>query len=452
MTLLRFPDSFLWGAATASYQIEGASTADGRGESIWDRFSHTPGKTANGDTGDIACDHYHRFREDVALMRDLGLKTYRFSIAWPRLFPLGSGPLNQPGADFYSRLVDALLEADILPVPTLYHWDLPQALQDQGGWPNRDTAYRFADYAEAAFRLLGDRVTRWITLNEPWCVAFLGYQSGEHAPGLQDRALCLQAGHTLLLAHGLAVERCRQAAPHAEIGITVNVSPAQPASSRAEDLEAAARYDAWMNRWFLDPIYRGEYPDALREAFGAELPVISGDEAAVISVPTDFLGVNYYSRTVVANQPAGDGLRIRTVPTPGAPVTEMGWEIYPDGLREILLHLNALYHPAAVYITENGAAFNDVLGENDAVDDEPRRVFLRDHFAAAHRAIQEGVPLRGYYVWSLMDNFEWAFGYTRRFGIVYCDYPTQRRIPKRSALWYSGVTASNAVDTEEDSK
>jgi beta-glucosidase len=448
MSARKFPDGFLWGSATASYQIEGGFDADGRGESIWDRFSKTPGKTVNGDTGDVACDHYHRYREDVALMKELGLQTYRFSIAWPRLFPTGSGPLNPKGLDFYSRLTDELLAAGIVPVPTLYHWDLPQTLEDAGGWPNIETAYRFADYAEAVFRGLGDRIKRFITLNEPWCTAFLGYGNGHHAPGRADEAAHLQAGHTLCMAHGLAVQRCRALLPDAEIGITDNFSIVHPTTDTEADRAAARRWDAYMNRWFMDPIYRGDYPEELKAAFGANMPVFTDEQRTIVMSPIDFIGVNYYSRTVMGDNPEGGALRIKGGEIKDAEFTEMGWEIFPRGLYETLVMLSETYNYPTLYVTENGAAFDDRPGPDGEVDDEPRRRYLRDHFLAAHDAIQAGVRLKGYYVWSLMDNFEWAFGYTKRFGIVYVDYPTQKRIPKKSARWYAEVIRANAVGEE----
>jgi beta-glucosidase len=448
MPLNIFPNGFLWGAATAAYQIEGGIDDGGRGESIWDRFSHTQGKTLNGETGDVACDHYHRWQEDVALMKELGLKAYRFSIAWPRLFPTGSGPLNQAGVDFYSRLIDALIEADIVPVPTLYHWDLPQALQDAGGWPNMDTAHRFADYAEAAFDAFGDRIRTWITLNEPWCSAHLGYFTGEHAPGHQNLDECLAAGHALLMAHGLAVQRFRARCPGGKIGVTDNFSAVYPASEGEEDRAAAARWDAYMNRWFIDPIYQGDYPAELRQAFGGKLPVITEEQRTVIQSPVDFIGVNYYSRGVIRHDPTKQPLHTAAVRPEGSAYTAMGWEIYPHGLYEVLTMLRDRYSNPVLYVTENGAAFDDEPGPDGLVNDEPRRDYLREHFAAAHAAIREGVRLGGYYVWTLMDNFEWAFGYSKRFGIVHVNYETQKRTPKLSAQWYAHVIRQNAVGDE----
>jgi len=447
MALYAFPPGFLWGAATASYQIEGGHDADGRGESIWDRFSHTPGRTMNGDTGDVACDHYHRYREDIALMRDLGLKAYRFSVAWPRIQPDGTGSPNQAGLDFYSRLVDGLLEAGITPLPTLYHWDLPQPLEDRGGWPNLETATRFAEYAGIVFDALGDRVKHWITLNEPWCTAHLGYYSGEHAPGRRDLDACLAAGHALVVAHGLAVRRLRRTHPDSRIGITDNFSAVHPATDRPEDLEAAARWDAYMNRWFIDPIFFGDYPAELRAEWDGRLPRFTEEQRDIVRAPIDFIGVNYYSRSLVRDGGPGSLLRVGFSGS-GLPRTAMGWEIYPDGLYEVLTTLRDRYANPLLYVTENGAAFDESVAASGRVEDEDRRTYLRDHFLAAHRAITSGVPLAGYFVWSLMDNFEWAYGFTKRFGIVHVDYATQKRTPKRSAEWYSQVIRQNAVSDD----
>jgi beta-glucosidase len=443
-----FPPGFLWGAATAAYQIEGAHDQDGRGESIWDRFSHTPGRTYLGHTGDVACDHYHRMESDVALMSELGLQSYRFSVSWPRVLPTGRGAVNPHGLGFYDRLVDRLLAAGIAPAVTLYHWDLPQALEDDGGWPNRDTAFRFADYADVVFEALGDRVPMWITLNEPWCSAFLGYGTGVHAPGRSSDADCAAAGHTLLLAHGLAVQRFRARGLAGAIGITENVSSVTPATTSDADRAAASRYDAFMNRWFLDPIFRGAYPEELAQAWGALLPSFSADEMAAVTSPIDFLGLNYYTRAVVRDDPGAGPLRVGHVRMQGAPHTAMDWEIYPDGLREILTTIDARYDHPTLYVTENGAAFDEAPGPDGIVHDAPRREYLRDHFAAAHMAMGQGVRLRGYYVWSLLDNFEWAYGYSRTFGIVHTDYATQVRTPKESARWYAEVIRTNAVDAE----
>jgi beta-glucosidase len=445
MAIETFPPGFLWGAATAAYQIEGAAREGGRGESIWDRFSHTPGKTLDGATGDTACDHYHRFREDVALMKQLGLKAYRFSVSWPRIHPNGGGPANRAGIAFYNALIDELLGAGITPFVTLYHWDLPQALEDAGGWPNPDTAPRFADYAETCFRAFGDRVKHWITLNEPWCTAFLGYYNGEHAPGRKDLSACLQAGHTLLQAHGLAVRKFHEMGLDGKIGITDNFSAVHSASDRPEDAAAAKRFDAQMNRWFIDPLHVGEYPAAMYDGFGDLMPRFTDVQRALVQAAPDFMGVNYYTRAVIEHDPANPFLQFGSVTPAGAQVTEMGWEVYPQGLWEVLTYLRDNYQSPTLYVTENGAAFDDKLSDGGSVGDEGRRVYLRDHFRAAHHAITDGVRLGGYFVWSLMDNFEWAFGYSKRFGIVHTDYETQRRTPKASALWYSQVIRQNAV-------
>jgi beta-glucosidase len=440
-----FPEGFVWGAATASFQIEGATREDGRGESIWDRFCATPGKVANGDTGDPACDHYHRWRDDVALMRDLGLQAYRFSIAWPRIIPDGDGAVNQVGLDFYDRLVDELLAAGITPHVTLYHWDLPQTLQDRGGWPSRDTAHAFARYADVVARRLGDRVKHWITHNEPWCASWLSYWIGEHAPGLKNGP-ALEAAHHLLLSHGLAAPAIRAASPGAEVGITLNFSPAHPATDSEQDRDAARRHDGFFNRWFADPLFRGAYPEdmvALYAGMGAAAPVREGD-MATIAAPIDFLGVNYYNRAVIRHDPEGQGLGYGTL-EPEGEYTHMGWEVYPDALRELLVRLHRDYAPAKLYVTENGAAYPDELSADGAVHDAARTRYLERHFAAAHAAIAEGAPLEGYFVWSLMDNFEWAWGYSRRFGIVYVDYETQRRTLKDSAHYYRGVIAANGI-------
>jgi beta-glucosidase len=444
MAKLTFPDGFLWGSATSSYQIEGAWDADGKGPSIWDEFTHTPGSVKNGDTGDVACDHYHLYREDVALMRSLGLKAYRFSIAWPRVLPQGRGSVNEAGIDFYSRLVDELLAAGIEPVPTLYHWDLPLALQREGGWPNIDTAGWFAEYAEVCFRRLGDRVKRWITLNEPQVVAGLGYMSGEHAPGHKDRAEGLLAGHTLLVAHGLAVQRCRSLLPAAEVGITIDIWPIYPATDSIDDRAAAARASE-ANGWFLDPIFRGDYPHLMRDAHGELLPSFSEEQRRVVQSDIDFLGLNNYSRKVVRHDPSAKPYGAQTLP-PQGPVTEMGWEVYPPALHDVLVWTWERCSPKAMYVTENGAAFEDEPDASGRVEDEKRRLYLRDYLAQAHRAIQDGVPLKGYFAWSLFDNFEWAEGYTKRFGIVRVDYRTLSRTVKKSGEWYGEAARSNSID------
>lgn len=445
---LRFPKGFLWGAATASYQIEGAHDADGKGESIWDRFSHTPGKVADGGTGDVACDHYHLYRQDIGLMRELGLTAYRFSISWPRVYPTGRGQVNPAGLDFYDRLVDGLLAAGIQPFATLYHWDLPQALQDEGGWPNRSTAYAFRDYVATVGRRLGDRVKHWITHNEPWCTAYLGYYTGEHAPGLSDLAAAIQATHTLLLSHGEATKALREAGGRGcQVGITLNLGPAHPASDADEDRAAARRQDGYLNRWFLNPVFLGTYPEDMLALYGRLAPRIEPGDLDVIRQPLDFLGVNFYSRSVVKADPSAGFFRMAASPPrgPGHEYTAMDWEVYPEALYELLVRLQADYDVPKPYITENGAAYRDVPGPDGQVDDPDRLSYLKRHFVQCHRAIQAGVPLAGYFVWTLMDNFEWAWGYTRRFGIVYDDFPTQRRTVKSSGRFYRQVIADNGL-------
>jgi beta-glucosidase len=444
-----FPAGFLWGAATASYQIEGSPEADGKGESIWDRFSHSPGRIWENDTGDIACDHYRRYREDVELMAALGLNTYRFSIAWPRIFPAGGGRPNEQGLDFYRRLVEALQQQKIKAAATLYHWDLPQALQDKGGWESRDTARYFAEYAAYLFEKLDLPVDLWITINEPWVVAYLGHAFGIHAPGDTDFGTALQVGHNLLLGHGLAVKAFREAKRDAEqIGITLNLAPIQPNSDSEADLEAALRSDGFMNRWYLDPLFKASYPEDLVEIFSRrfKMPDQEDGDLQVISEPMDFLGINNYTRVLVESTGVADDFMGNPINPPDQEYTEMGWEVYPEGLYELLARVHRDYGPLPLYVTENGSAFDDQLSKDGTVDD-PRRInYLQGYLLACWRAIEEGVPLKGYYAWSLLDNFEWAFGYSKRFGLIYVDYPTQKRYLKNSALWYKEVIARNGLD------
>ncbi|MDQ1658969.1 MAG: beta-glucosidase [Cryptosporangiaceae bacterium] len=442
---LAFPEGFLWGAATASYQIEGAATADGRSPSIWDTFSKTPGKVRGGDTGDEACDHYNRYGEDVELMRSLGLAAYRFSVAWPRVVPGGSGAVNAEGLDFYDRLTDRLLDAGIAPIVTLYHWDLPQVLEDAGGWTARDTAYHFADYAEAVHARLGDRVANWTTLNEPWCSAFLGYASGIHAPGRKDPAAAFTAAHHLLLAHGLG-NRALRAAGAQSVALTLNMAPAIGPDTQA------TLVDGLLNRLFLEPAMTGRYPaDIVEHARQfTDWSFVADGDLEIISTPIDSLGINYYNPCFVAE---GDGAEgdptypgsghVRFL-APTGPTTAMNWPIEPAGLSELLVRVSREYPDIPLYITENGAAFDDHLVDGQ-ISDEERQAYLDGHLRAAHEAISAGVDLRGYLVWSLLDNFEWAFGYGKRFGIVYVDYPTQRRVPKSSALWYRDVIRRNGL-------
>ncbi|HLI05797.1 MAG TPA: GH1 family beta-glucosidase [Ktedonobacteraceae bacterium] len=440
-----FPRSFLWGAATSSYQIEGATREDGRGASIWDRFSATPGKTYQGATGDIAVDHYHRMSDDVALMARLGLNAYRFSVAWPRVLPQGTGAVNEKGLDFYDRLVDALLEHKITPFATLYHWDLPLALEEKGGWLVRETAYAFADYAEIMAKRLGDRVIWWATHNEPFCTAYLGYGIGIHAPGIKNMQAAMTAGHHVLLSHALAVPRIRAAVrPDAQVGITLNFTLIDPADDSLETRECVRQEDTLNNRWFIEPIYRGSYPDHYFEERHTLPPAMEAGDSALIATPIDFLGVNYYTRYVIRARANGNGSNEAeiVVPVPGASYTEVEWEVYPDGLYKLLARLNREYAPKKMLVTENGAAFNDQWNGEDFVSDPQRTHYLRTHIQAVARAIRDGAPVQGYFVWSLMDNYEWAYGYSKRFGIVYIDYSTQQRIVKDSGRWYSSFLAS----------
>jgi beta-glucosidase len=435
--------TFVWGAGTAAFQVEGATTADGRGESIWDRFAATAGNVADGDTGEPACEHYYRWREDLDLMRDLKLQSYRFSIAWPRVQPDGRGPANRKGLDFYRRLAEGLRERGIAPFATIYHWDLPQALEDGGGWASRDVVDRFAEYARLVLDELDDVVVDWVTHNEPWVTSFLGYAAGVKAPGLRDWAAAIRASHHALLAHGVVVREFREAGRPGRIGITLNLTVADPAGESDEDLAAARRLDGYQNRWFLDPLFRGEYPSDMVELYEREVgpfDALHEGDLETIAQPIDFLGVNFYRPNRVAA--AVDGvLGVREVER-GGERTSMGWVIVPEALTELLLRVARDYGDIPLLITENGAAFDDLVDGGDVVDDEQRVEYLRAHIGAVERAREQGVDLRGYYVWSLLDNFEWEWGYDKRFGIVYVDYPTQRRIPKRSALWYRDLIAS----------
>ena len=451
------PSGFLWGAATSAFQIEGATSEDGRGTSIWDTFSRKPGSIRSGDTAEVAADHYHRMHEDVAVMRDLGLRSYRFSVAWPRIQPEGRGGVNPRGLDFYRRLVDELLKADIVPMLTLYHWDLPEPLERAGGWPNRETALRFADYARIVFEALGDRTPYWMTLNEPWCSAFLGYGTGVHAPGIRDPHRALRAVHHLLLGHGLAVGAMRSlGSADRSFGIPLNLAPVSPASDDPADIDAARRVDATRNRVFLDPILKGEYPeDLLRDLEPlTDLSHIREGDLEEIAAPLDLLGVNYYhplvarrSTDVPSEPPMWPGSEEIRVVSGGTRFTDMGWGIVPGGLTELLVSVHETYGPIPMVVTENGAAFQDVVTEGRVHD--PQRVrYLDGHVRAASRAIARGVDLRGYLVWSLLDNFEWSEGFARRFGLVYVDYATQERILKDSAAWYRRVIADGGVSED----
>lgn len=432
-------DKFIWGAATASYQIEGAVTEDGRGESIWDRFSHINGNVKNGDTGDVACDHYHRYKEDIDIMGRLGLEGYRFSVAWSRIFPEGSGKVNPKGLDFYDRLIDGLLEKNIDPMVTLYHWDLPQALQDIGGWTNRDTVQYFVEYAQTLFGKFGDRVHKWVTHNEPWVVTTAGNREGRHAPGIKDFPTAVQVAHHLILSHAKAVDAYKAYRKEGdEIGITLSLHPVHPATNYREDIEAANRVDQYNNRWFLDPVFKGEYPKELLEKYEAELKapvIVPGDMDVIANNPGDFLGVNYYLRKVVKHSKQDSFLEFESVQPEGRPYTDFPWEIYPEGMHELLMRIKNEYNNPKVYVTENGAAYNDKV-INGEITDDGRIDYLKSNISEMLRAKEDGANVAGYYAWSLLDNFEWAQGYTKRFGLVYVDYNTQQRILKKSAYWY----------------
>ncbi|MCI2237118.1 GH1 family beta-glucosidase [Paenibacillus sp. TRM 82003] len=448
-----FPPGFVLGAATASYQIEGAVAEDGRTASVWDTFSRTPGKTLGGATGDVACDHYHRYREDVALLADLGVDSYRFSIAWPRVQPGGRGPVNPAGVGFYDRLVDELLSRGIDPAVTLYHWDLPQELEDAGGWRTRDTAHRFAEFSRLVADALGDRVTRWITLNEPWCAAFLGYANGHHAPGAQEGTPALAAAHHLLLGHGLAVPQLREAGAR-EVGITLNLDQVTPASDSEADRAAALRALTHHNLVWTEPLLAGRYPDSERETWGelADGSYRRDGDLEVIGAPIDFLGINYYTPAVVAAAPHDEpdpakrtamDIGTRQVERPELRHTTMGWPVDPPSLGRLIADVTQRYPDCPpLWITENGSAETDAVGEDGVVHDTDRVEYLAGHLAAVAEQIERGADVRGYYVWSLMDNFEWAFGYERRFGIVHVDYDTQVRTPKDSYRWFQRLTAA----------
>jgi beta-glucosidase len=443
--MLKFPAGFAWGTATSAYQIEGAWNEDGKGESIWDVFCRKPGAIRHGHTGEVASDHYHRWQQDIALMKEIGLNAYRFSISWPRVLPAGRGAINSAGLDFYDRLVDGLLAAGITPYPTLYHWDLPQALQKSGGWANRETVYYFGEYAKVIGKRLGDRVTNWITHNEPFVAAVVGHFLGEHAPGVQDPVTTFQVAHHLLLSHGEAVLALRAATPRSSaIGIALNLSPIHPASDSKADQLAARRFDGLLNRMFLDPIFRGQYPEDMLTLFGPLSPRVEPGDLERISVPIDFLGVNYYSRTVVRNGADLAIIQAQQIQPTGSEYSQM-WEIYPPGLYELITRVYRDYKPSAMLITENGVPVPDRVDFDGHVRDARRSDYLHRHLVQAHRALSDGVPLHGYFIWSLLDNFEWAYGYDMRFGLVYVDFETQERIIKDSGHWYRRVIEQNAV-------
>lgn len=440
-----FPKDFIWGTATASYQIEGAWNEGGKGESIWDRFSHTAGKIANGDTGDVACDHYHLWRHDLDIMKELGLQNYRFSISWPRILPNGSGKVNQAGLDFYSNLVDGLLEKGIQPFITLYHWDLPQVLQEEGGWPVRIIVDRYVEYVDIISRALGNRVKNWITLNEPFVSAFNGYLEGRHAPGITDLNLAIAASHHLLLSHGLAVPVIRNNCSGANVGITLNLTPQVPASSSTQDRNEARWMDGVINRWFLDPLVGRGYPQDIVSGFGKSMDFIEPGDMELIAEPVDFLGINYYTRNIARATDLREDENAKRTVFQNQQITEMGWEVYPQGLYNILGRLHFDYGFPAIYITENGAAFADVVDSKGQVDDQERLSYIKRHIEMVKKAIEIGVPVKGYFAWSLLDNFEWAHGYSKRFGIVYVDYKTQQRTIKSSGKWYQEFILENSV-------
>ncbi len=445
LDLSAFPKGFSWGASTAAYQIEGAVAEDGRSPSIWDTFSHTPGKVAGGDTGDVACDHYHRWPEDIALMKELGLDTYRMSVAWPRVVPGGDGPVNAKGIDFYDRLTDGLLEAGIRPSVTLYHWDLPQVLQERGGWTVRETAEHLASYASVVAGRLGDRVSQWATLNEPLCSAWIGHLDGVMAPGLTDLTAAVRASYHLLLGHGLTAQAVRAAVPGARIGLVTNHSPVEPASTRPEDLAAARRMDGHINRWFLDPVHGRGFPTDMRELYGVELPERQGD-LDTIATPLDWHGVNYYFPVTVEDDPAGP-IHAREIRLPDVPRSGMDWQIDAGGLETLLMRLTDDYGVRELYVTENGSAFPDTVTPEGTVEDPERTRYLEEHLAACAGALRKGAPLAGYYAWSLLDNFEWAYGYAKRFGLIHVDYETQRRTVKASGRRYAELIRAHHAAT-----
>ncbi len=437
-----FPKNFIWGTATASYQIEGATTLEGRTPSIWDTFAKTAGKVKNGDTGDVACDHYHRYEADFDLMQQLGFDAYRFSASWSRVLPNGRGQVNAAGLAFYDRLVDALLERNIKPYITLYHWDLPQILEDKGGWLNRDTADAFVEYTDVLTQAIGDRLKNWTTLNEPWCSAYLGYGIGIHAPGKTDFAASLQATHHLLLAHGLAMPIIRQNVTDVHAGIVLNPSPVYPASDSSEDRAAAHRADGFQNRWYFDPVFGQGYPSDILAAYGQSAPKIHSTDLEIIAAPLDFIGINYYSRTIVKAVPvrqilSPEGLLgYNHVYLPNVPRTFFDWEVYPSGLSDFLRRLQQDYNPKSILITENGATYQDTLEPDGQILDTERIAYFQSHLEACLEAIQQGVKLDGYFAWSFLDNFEWAEGYEKRFGLTHVDFLTQQRTMKQSGQWF----------------
>jgi beta-glucosidase len=452
MSRLTFPDGFRWGAATAAYQIEGAAREDGKGESIWDRFAHTSGRIKNGETGDRACDSYHRYREDVALLSAMHLNSYRFSIAWPRIQPEGRGAANAAGLDYYRRLVDALLAAGIRPFPTLYHWDLPQALEDRGGWPTRDTAARFAEYAHLVVRALGDRVSDWMLFNEPSVFTLFGYGQGIHAPGVRDRTALLRATHVVALAQGESFRAVKAERPSLRVGSAFSMSPTEPGSGAASDAEAAERMHGWVNDWFLRAALRGEYPACFEQGLPAELDVREGDMARV-EAKLDFVGINLYSRMLVHADPKDRlGLGARSLGLGGyeGPQTDFGWEVWPDALYEAVMRVTRDYGRPVIEITENGCSYADGPGEDGVIRDLRRIDFFRGYLAALAHAIRDGADVRGYHAWTLLDNFEWAEGFAQRFGLAFTDFTSCDRRLKQSGEWLGRVAAENGLDPEAD--
>jgi beta-glucosidase len=449
--IYKFPENFLWGVATSAYQIEGAFAEDGRGLSHWDTFAKTAGKTLNGETGDVACDHYHRYPEDVALMAELGMQAYRFSVSWTRILPEGGTKVNQKGLDHYSRLVDELLNAGISPFLTLYHWELPQTLAEQGGWANRNTANHFAELAHVTSQHLGDRVKNWITHNEPWCTSMLSHQVGLHAPGVKNWHTALQAAHTVLISHGMAVNAIRANVPDAEVGIAPNYEPAYPASNDPADVAAARIWDGYYIRWFNDPLFGRHYPADMVDYYIEKgylpngLDFVQEGDYDLMATPIDFVGVNNYTRQIVNAGIDLDKFQTAANPNPNAGYTEMNWEVYGNGLYDILNRLHFQYNAPKIYISENGCSYSTAPDENGRVADEKRIAFFQDYLPNVQRAIENGAPVAGYFVWSFLDNFEWSLGYSQRFGLVYVDYETQERIPKDSAYWYKNVIRENGL-------
>ena len=451
-----FPRDFKWGTATSSYQIEGAPTAGGKGPSVWDLFSHIEGKIKNGDTGDTACDHYHLWRDDIELLKKLGVNAYRFSISWPRIFPTGKeNEPNQIGLDFYSRLVDTLLENQITPFITLNHWDIPQGLEDIGGWPERDIVHEFVKYSYHVSKHLGDRVRNWITHNEPWCVSYLGYIEGHKPPGLINKwSKSLATAHHLLLSHGMAIPEIRNNSKQSEIGITLNLNTAIPASGSTYDEDACKFFDGQFNRLYLNPLYNNEYPDDVFEYLKtksliseSDLNFIKQGDLNIISTKTDFLGVNYYSRAVIRNEEIDEKNNLPRNVDMG-PKTDFGWEIYPPGIYDLLMRLKKEYKVQNIYITENGCSYSDGPNSEGKINDKRRIEYYRSHLTELKRAIEDGVPCSGYFAWSLMDNFEWAQGFTQRFGLIWVDFETLDRIPKDSYYWYKKYISANGLDED----